>query len=135
IMGCATSASVTHDDLEDASLTRVVFTDAAGRELVEHSAPFKEGLRRFNSMRISDGDASAFGINVPLASTHNRHVRRLDKFLAEVEQNPRMLEKRVRQRPLLKVAKEISEQSMSDVSTDVSNFASSPAEQEMICFR
>ncbi|CAE7447039.1 unnamed protein product [Symbiodinium sp. CCMP2592] len=74
-MGCSSSASPVHDDLEDTSLTRVIFTDAAGRKFVEHSAPFKEGLRRFSSMRISDGDASAIGIKVPLASTHNRHVR------------------------------------------------------------
>ncbi|CAE7940309.1 unnamed protein product, partial [Symbiodinium sp. KB8] len=102
--------------------------DAAGQEFTQQSTPFKEGLRRFNSMRISDRDAS--GINVPLASTHNHHVRQLNKFLAAIEQNPRLLEKRVRPSQLpkncgqpmpLKVDKEISEKSWAEASTDVSS--------------
>eukprot|EP00439_Symbiodinium_sp_Y106_P024012 s1198_g2.t3 len=92
IMGCSSSASVMHDDLEDTSLTRVIFTDwhtafpalprahlvfgvprqahecaqdASGQQFVEHSAPFKDWV-----------------------------LARLNKFLASVEQNLRMLEKK-----------------------------------------
>ncbi|CAE7730112.1 pks3, partial [Symbiodinium necroappetens] len=61
-MGCSSSMSVMHDDVEDTLVTRVNhLQDATGQEYVQQSAPFKEGLRRFNSMRISDRDAS--GIN------------------------------------------------------------------------
>ncbi|CAE7822639.1 unnamed protein product [Symbiodinium sp. CCMP2592] len=132
-MGCSSSVSVMDDEVEDTGVTRVIYTDRNGQQFVQHSAPFKEGIRRFNSMRISDKDAS--GIIVPLASTHNKHVEKLNKFLAAIEQNPRLLEKRVlpsqlpkncSQAVLLKVDKEFSEQSVADVSTDVSNFASSP---------
>jgi len=117
-----------HDDVEDTGVTRVIFTDAAGQEFVQQSAPFKEGLRRFNSMRISERDAS--GINVPLASTHNHHVRQLNMFLAAIEKNPKLLERRVLpsqvpkncgQSVLLKVDKELSEKSSAEVSTDVSS--------------
>ncbi|CAE7344206.1 unnamed protein product [Symbiodinium sp. CCMP2456] len=128
-MGCSSSVSVMHDDVEDTGVARVVFTDGAGQEFVQQSAPFKEGLRRFNSMRVSDKDAS--GINVPLASTHNHHVKQLNKFLAAIEQNPRLLEKRVlpsqvpkncgRTAALLKVDKELSEKSWAEASTDVSS--------------
>eukprot|EP00439_Symbiodinium_sp_Y106_P035761 s3134_g4.t1 len=93
IMGCSSSVSVMHDEVEDTGVTRVIYTDATGQEFVQHSAPFKEGIRRFNSMRISDKDAS--GIFVPLASTHSQHVKQFNKFLAAIEQNPRLLEKRV----------------------------------------
>ncbi|CAE7443718.1 unnamed protein product [Symbiodinium sp. CCMP2456] len=132
-MGCSSSVSVVRDEVEDTGITRVIYTDRTGQKFVQHSTPFKEGIRRFNSMRISDKDAS--GIIVPLASTHNQHVKRLDKFLAAIEQNPRLLEKRVlpsqlpkhcSQAALLKVDQEVSGQSLADVSTDVSNFASSP---------
>ncbi|CAE7822646.1 unnamed protein product [Symbiodinium sp. CCMP2592] len=133
-MGCSSSVSVMHD-VEDTGVTRVMYTDSAGQEFVQQSVPFKEGIRRFNSMSISDKDAS--GTIVPLASTHNQHVKKLNKFLAAIEQNPRLLEKRVlpsqlpkhcRQAALLKVDldQDVSEQSVADVSTDVSNFASSP---------
>ncbi|CAE7473880.1 unnamed protein product [Symbiodinium microadriaticum] len=131
-MGCSSSVSVMHDEVEHTGITRVIYTDRTGQEFVQHSAPFKEGIRRFNSMRISDEDAS--GIVVPLASTHNKHVKQLNKFLAAIEQNPRLLEKSMlpsqlpkhRNKAVLKVDQEVSEQSLADVSTDVSNFASSP---------
>ncbi|CAE7519095.1 unnamed protein product [Symbiodinium necroappetens] len=154
-MGCSSSVSVMHDEAEDTRVTRVIYTDRTGQEFVQHSAPFKEGVRRFNSMRISDEDAS--GIVVPLASTHNKHVKqqlacslcnigdlfqseaqgqgvgsvapkfaqsdRLNKFLAAIEQNPRLLEKSMlpsqlpknRNKAVLKVDQEVSEQSLADL--------------------
>ncbi|CAE7234518.1 unnamed protein product [Symbiodinium sp. CCMP2592] len=127
-MGCSSSVSVMHEDVEDTGSTRVIFTDKTGQEFAQQSTPFKEGIRRFNSMRISDKDAS--GIIVPLASTHNHHVRQLNKFLAAIEQDPRLLEKRVLpsqlpkncgQAVLPKVDKEVSEKSLGDVSTDMSS--------------
>ncbi|OLQ08718.1 Glycine--tRNA ligase [Symbiodinium microadriaticum] len=134
IMGCASSASVMHDDLEDASLTRVVFTDAAGQEFVEHSAPFKAGFGQpCSQTELQTGGPSTLQFhanqqqlarNIGKGFESGTDPTGLNEFLATVEQNPRMLEKRLRQAKLLKVAKEISEQSVSDVSTDVSNFAS-----------
>ncbi|OLP98624.1 hypothetical protein AK812_SmicGene18882 [Symbiodinium microadriaticum] len=121
IMGCSSSVSVMHDEVEHTGITRVIYTDRTGQEFVQHSAPFKEGVRRFHSMRISDADKGKGWVQ-------------LNKFLAAIEQNPRLLEKRMRpsqlpkhcsQAALLKVDKEVSEQSLADVSTDVSNFASS----------
>ncbi|CAE7947192.1 Gars1, partial [Symbiodinium sp. KB8] len=145
IMGCASSASVMHDDLEDASLTRVVFTDAAGQEFVEHSAPFKAGFGQpCSQTELQTGGPSTLQFhanqqqlarNIGKGFESGTDPTGLNEFLATVEQNPRMLEKRLRQAKLLKVAKEISEQSVSDVSTDVSNFASSPSEQNPMRFR
>ncbi|CAE7654021.1 unnamed protein product, partial [Symbiodinium pilosum] len=109
--------------------------DRRGRKINERSAPFKEPLRRFNSMRCNDHDAA--GITVPIASTHENHLKRLNKFLAEVERNPKLLERRVLPSQLAgrryslteiieQVGKDSYETDIADVSTDVSNMACSP---------
>ncbi|CAE7451243.1 unnamed protein product [Symbiodinium natans] len=90
VMGCASSTTVVHDDMEE---IRVTFEDRRGRLITEHNKQFKEPIRRFNSFRCSDKDAG--GITAPIASTHTHHVNQLNKFLAAIDKNPELLEKRV----------------------------------------
>mmetsp|Transcript_7383 Transcript_7383/g.16967 ORF Transcript_7383/g.16967 Transcript_7383/m.16967 type:complete len:156 (+) Transcript_7383:92-559(+) len=90
-MGCnssSTAVSVMEDNRADTSC--IVYEDGTGVQK-QSAIKFKEGARQFHSMRCDNSTAGS--MSCPNGQTHRQHLHELDRYLAAVSMNPKILEK------------------------------------------